>query len=471
MLTDLQGMLVLGGLLAFLVGGVEALSRRTAISPEYSRKLVHLGGGFGCLLFPLLLDHSVTVLFLAVVFSGGLWLAEHRARLRCLCRVERHSRGSMYYPFAIAALFHLTSDQYGLYASSVLVLTVADTAAALLGSRYGRFRYRVGGVNECKSLEGSVAFWTLAFLAVFLPLAWPAGGIGIWQALLSAFLAATLLTMVEAVSSGGSDNLYVPILCAFLLLKTVTKPVPELVMQSASMVLLFSLLPLVNRCSRMLRTRAVVSMSILLYGVWSLGSADWAIPMLLAVLAFFLVFSGTGGEQRHTRAHRNMVLLSMPSAVLVLTANLTGAFDFVYGLFLAAVSIPLLCGVVIQMEGKRRFPRWSVRQVGCALAALVLVFLEPIVMGRAPNAASILLMAAGILMLAWIGTGLSARQAGFSGAKAVLATTLAAIVLTGGGQYCGLLKNWQPSLWADVYLRDPDVLLPLPQSTQAENRK
>ena len=132
------------GLFAALIGLAEFLARRTAMAPEWTRKLVHLGGGLGCLLFPLLVNNPITVLVLALCFGGIFWIGERRRWLLCLCRVSRKSRGSVYYPFAIAVLFWLTAERYGLYLSAVLVLTVSDTAAALVGSRYGRIRYRTG---------------------------------------------------------------------------------------------------------------------------------------------------------------------------------------------------------------------------------------------------------------------------------------------------------------------------------------
>lgn len=470
MASECYGVLVIVLLLSALIGMAEGLARYTTIPPEWSRKLVHLGGGLGCLLFPLLLDRATTVLLLAVVFGGGLWLAEQGGWLKCLCRVKRKSRGSVYYPFAIAILFRLTEGQYGLYMSAVLVLTVADTAAALVGARFGRIHYRTGGVDECKSLEGSVAFWVLAFLAVFLPLAWQAGDAGCWQVLLSAFLAATLLTLVEAVSIGGRDNLYVPLLAAFLLLKTVTKSVPELAMQSVSIVLLFGLLPVVNHYGRLLRTKPLMIMSIILYGVWSLGSVDWAVPLLAAILVFLLVFAGTGSEQRRTLAHRRMVLLAIPAATLMVLANLTGMFRFFYGPYLAAVLVPLLFGVVVQLGDGQTGWRWSRQQLGAALLALVAVLAEPVLMRRAADMGSLLLLSGGVWLTVWIGIGGMARCPQGTGGTVALATVVLAVLLMAIGQYYQVLGLWRPLLWADVYGREADVLMPVRQRVESPER-
>ena len=462
MRSELLGALALLGLFAGLIGLVEILARRTSMPPEWTRKLVHLGGGLGCLLFPLLVENPLTVLFLALCFGGVFWIAERKRWLLCLCRVSRQSRGSTYYPFAIAALFWLTAERYGLYLSSVLVLTVSDTAAALVGSRYGRIRYRTGGVDDRKSLEGSLIFWLLSFLAVFLPLALR-GDAGLAQALWAAFLTATLLTAVEAVSTRGSDNLYVPLLASFMLLKVITKPLAELALQSISMVFLFGVLIVLNRYGRMLRTHALMIMGLLVYGVWSLGSVDWAIPLMAALAGFAVVFIATGMEQKRTRVYRRMAVLSAPAAILALMANLTGTFSFLYGPFLVAVLVPLVWGVVMQLLDPRSKPswKWTPRQMGAAAGAVFLVLAEPVLMRRAPDAASVAGLAVGSGLAAWIGIGLTAKWPRFSGGFAVVATTCVAILLTAGGQSAGGLSRWKPSLWADVYGRNADVMFPI----------
>ncbi len=466
--AELAGVLLIVVALTAYISLVEVLARRTAIPAEWSRKLIHVGGGLGCLLFPLLLHHPLTALLLAVGFGASLWLAEQRGWLTCLCRVERHSRGSVYYPFAIAALFWLTRDDYGLYMSAVLVLTVADTAAALVGARFGRIRYRTGGIAECKSLEGSIAFWLVSFVAVLMPLVTLQHNVTVEQAVLSAFLAATLLTMVEAVSIGGRDNLYVPLLAAFMLLKTVTKSTPELLMQAISILLLFAMLPVANHYGRLLRTKALMIMSIILYGVWSLGSVDWAGPLLVAILAFLLVFTVTGGQPRRTLAHQRMVLLTMPAATLMVLANLTGMFRFLYAPFLAAVLVPLLCGVVVQLGSGQTGWRWTWRQLAGAMLSMVAVLAEPVLMRRAPDTASILLLAGGSLLTVWLGVGVMARRPQSAGGTVAFVAVLTAVLLMTLGQYTRIATPWYPLLWADIYGREADVLLPWNGALQQE---
>jgi phytol kinase len=116
----------------------------------------------------------------------------------------------------VAAVFALSMGHPSRFCIPVLTLALADAAAALVGTRHGAHRF--GGLAGEKSLEGSAAFFVTAFLCVCVPLRlWPEGGWA-WTLLLSLDLAA-LLTLVEALSGHGLDNLAVP-LAALLLLRT-----------------------------------------------------------------------------------------------------------------------------------------------------------------------------------------------------------------------------------------------------------
>src|SRR5437867_4045500 len=57
---------------------------------------------------------------------------------------------------------------YRKLAIPILILTLADAIAALVGMAYGAHRYT--GIAGQKSAEGSLAFFTVAFLTTHIPL-------------------------------------------------------------------------------------------------------------------------------------------------------------------------------------------------------------------------------------------------------------------------------------------------------------
>jgi phytol kinase len=136
-------------------------------------------------------------------------LATRRGLLTSLC-VPRPSLGAELFPVAVLVAFALAGDRLWLYAAALLVLALADTAAALVGTLAGRVEYRVWG--ERRTLEGSLAFLVTCFPCLAIPLALAGAG-----GTLAALLAAVVCTAVEAVTPRGTDNVFLPVtVCALL---------------------------------------------------------------------------------------------------------------------------------------------------------------------------------------------------------------------------------------------------------------
>ena len=111
-------------------------------------------------------------------------------------------------------MFLLSAGDPTLFCIPVLILTLPDTAAALVGRRYGRLRYQSFG--STKSAAGSLAFLVVAFPAIYIPLVLFAGA-GLGEAFLISLTLSLLLMLIEAVAARGLDNLFLPLGAFFLL--------------------------------------------------------------------------------------------------------------------------------------------------------------------------------------------------------------------------------------------------------------
>ena len=130
--------------------------------------------------------------------------------------VGRESLGEVYFPLATGVLFVLAEGNPLLFCLPVLILALADAAAALVGRRYGRTRYAT--LEGRKSVEGSLACFAVACLSTDLVLRlW--AGTGRTESLLVALVLGLQVTLLEAIAWRGLDNLFIPV-GAFLLLKT-----------------------------------------------------------------------------------------------------------------------------------------------------------------------------------------------------------------------------------------------------------
>lgn len=191
-----------------IVGLAEGLRRAGRIPFDTSRKIVHIGVGTWILPTVLLFDSPWWAAAPPAVFVL-LNLLSHRAKwVRAMDEESGDNLGTILFPLAfvvLIALFWGAEHGRRCIAGGILVLAWGDAAAALIGKRFGRHRYRAG--SGWRSLEGSAAMFGFSLLAL------AATGALVPPPFSAPVLAAgaTVATAVEAGSRRGFDNLLVPL--------------------------------------------------------------------------------------------------------------------------------------------------------------------------------------------------------------------------------------------------------------------
>lgn len=200
-------LVILGALLAAL----GRMSHRH--HPEVARKTLHVSMGLVTLSFPWLFARTWPVLLLACLsILAFLALRAYPAlKLRigpAIHRVSRASLGEMHFVLGTGAVFVLSAGDALMFCIPMLVLTLADAAAALIGTWYGRHRF--AAYHGQKTVEGSAAFFVVALGCVYLPLSLLTPAQGAEHAAVAVFVAA-IATGLEATAGRGLDNLIVPV--------------------------------------------------------------------------------------------------------------------------------------------------------------------------------------------------------------------------------------------------------------------
>lgn len=187
--------------------------RRAAVSPETSRKIMHVAMGAAALAYPVLFRDAWPAWLIAGLTACVLLLLRHGALgdvgATVVHGVARRSAGDLYFPLGAAILFTLVRGGGVLYAVPLLTLTLADTAAAWAGRRFGHTRFGTAAERAEKSVEGSLAFLVVAFCSAIGGLSIAAGVTP--SAILIAAAFAVLATIIEAASWRGLDNLFIPL--------------------------------------------------------------------------------------------------------------------------------------------------------------------------------------------------------------------------------------------------------------------
>jgi phytol kinase len=206
------------------VFGVIALGeflRRLGRHPvDFTRKFIHVGVGMWVVGTVFLFETWYLALIPPATFVIINALSYWRGMFKAMESQEKENLGTIYFPIAFGALVYYFWSQPVLMVASMMPLTWGDAMAAIIGRRYGHYRYNITG--RTRSLEGSVAMlfwsWVTTSLALFtMPYLLGKPLIPWALALMYGGIVALVCTLVEALSPWGIDNLTIPVAAALVL--------------------------------------------------------------------------------------------------------------------------------------------------------------------------------------------------------------------------------------------------------------
>ncbi len=265
-----------------LLFGATALARALRWQPESARKLVHIGMGLVTLTFPWIFSERWPVLVLCLLAMAGLFCVRVVPVLRAgageaLHGIARVSLGEFWFTLGVALVFWIAKGNSILYCVPILILTIADAAGALAGIRYGRTPFAT--LSGTKSIEGCIAFLLVAFFAAHVPLLL-LSDIGRTESLLAAAILATMVMLVEAITTRGLDNFVVPV-GACLLLQQYLEMAPAALASRLVVIVLLLASVLLLRKESTLDGGGLTGGVMLAFGCWCLGGFPFLVPFLV----------------------------------------------------------------------------------------------------------------------------------------------------------------------------------------------
>ncbi|MBQ0755038.1 MAG: hypothetical protein KBT87_13250 [Gammaproteobacteria bacterium] len=194
---------VLTILACFIAGD---LVRAAGASAEWTRKLVHIGACTSIALYPYFGMNRYQLAVIAAGFAIFLYLVRGTWVTRSIAYVERHSFGEVMMPVSVV-ITCLLDVNYLVFMCAYLVLGFSDSLASLVGQHFGR--REITFFRSSKTYVGSVAFFSSCMIIILL-VPWFSGVLS-WRAFGFFVLLSVMLTLMEAVSQKGTDNLFLPV--------------------------------------------------------------------------------------------------------------------------------------------------------------------------------------------------------------------------------------------------------------------
>ncbi len=363
--------------LAVLMALLKVIEHWLQPPAELVRKLLHVGMGSVVLTFPWLFDRTWPVVLLAAIATAALAVVRLAPALRdgvgtVLNRVQRPSLGEIYFAIAVGVLFWLSAGNPLLFCLPMLIMTLADATAALIGLAYGKVRYLTS--DGLKSAEGSIAFFAIAFLSVHVPLLLLTDT-GRAETLLIALVIGILAMLLEAIAWRGLDNLLIP-LGAYAFLRVYLNESVEPLMVRLVATLAFLALALSWRRRSSLDDSALMTAALFGYGALMLGNRLWLIGPVMVFLAHTLIWPRHGPRRQHTVW---AVLAVITTALLWLALNVRQpsnhyyhAYAVTFGAHLAIFGVSYIPLSIPRHRQWRGLAGWVL--IGWVLALIQVIF-------------------------------------------------------------------------------------------------
>lgn len=192
---------------------VEILYRIKIIATELARKTIHVVSGAILVIWPFYISWNKIILvelLAIIVVAATRWLKIFASQQG----VKRITWGEFFFPIGVILVI-LSGAPRWIYILAVLHLALADSAAALIGTKFGKNNsYLVFG--QKKSLIGSAAFLGVSIILVITMFVLSPQNVKS-VSIISLILMPVITTIAENLGAFGTDNLLIPIAVVALL--------------------------------------------------------------------------------------------------------------------------------------------------------------------------------------------------------------------------------------------------------------
>ncbi len=315
---DLPMFFLLLGILTLFLLLFEILVRKFSVSGFVLRKVLHFSLGLILFFLPVCFSTNFFPVLLALIFVlvngasfyfGFFRVLHDRNRQNLLQEKEPVSYGPVVLPvaFVILALFLWESHAW-ILRTSVLIVGIADSLAALVGGSLGKVHIE-NLTKSRKTVEGSLTMFTVSFvlllacLFVFRDDYNQGLAVAAWyQLVILALLLALIATAVEALVSYGFDNLFIPLAVSYVLF-IVDMDGDGLLLRLFAGSFFAFLLAVFSIKVQFLNNSGAIATFLLGTTIFGVGGLEWTIPLL----TFYLLSSVLSKLGRKRKAKFDLV--------------------------------------------------------------------------------------------------------------------------------------------------------------------
>ena len=201
--------------IGIIIAGAKLFEKR---GEEASRKFIHIMLGNWWFIAMYFFTNVWFAIFVPITFVIINYVSYKQDLIKVMEREQQDGLGTVYYA---VSLFILAIVSFGIYQKPILglipnvIMAYGDGFAAVVGKCIKSKTYKVGETK--KSIAGSITMFmiSLIFITIFLTTRYT---FELWQIVLIGIVMSGIVTIIEAISVKGIDNISVPVSMLVMLL-------------------------------------------------------------------------------------------------------------------------------------------------------------------------------------------------------------------------------------------------------------
>lgn len=201
--------------IGIIIAGAKLFEKR---GEEASRKFIHIMLGNWWFIAMYFFTNVWFAIFVPITFVIINYVSYKQDLIKVMERKNQDGLGTVYYA---VSLFILAIVSFGIYQKPILglipnvIMAYGDGFAAVVGKCIKSKTYKVGETK--KSIAGSITMFmiSLIFITIFLTTRYT---FELWQTVLIGIIMSGIVTIIEAISVKGIDNISVPVSMLVMLL-------------------------------------------------------------------------------------------------------------------------------------------------------------------------------------------------------------------------------------------------------------
>lgn len=201
--------------IGIIIAGAKLFEKR---GEEASRKFIHIMLGNWWFIAMYFFTNVWFAIFVPITFVIINYVSYKQDLIKVMERKNQDGLGTVYYA---VSLFILAIVSFGIYQKPILglipnvIMAYGDGFVAVVGKCIKSKTYKVGETK--KSIAGSITMFmiSLIFITIFLTTRYT---FELWQIVLIGIVMSGIVTIIEAISVKGIDNISVPVSMLVMLL-------------------------------------------------------------------------------------------------------------------------------------------------------------------------------------------------------------------------------------------------------------